>query len=181
MSYQPQDNLESVNFVRPAHRLVALLDDEIVTIKALGLNSGNISLGHRFHSEGDITIQHANLYESILEESGQIIPDYNKRKALILDQLNQKAKQLGLKLQNDDSLLDEVTSLVELPAIYVAQFDQEFLSIPEECLVLTMKTNQKYFPLFDKISTSAEGSVNGKYEGLNLNLMSSPNNEYMIL
>ena len=156
MSYQPQDNLESVNFVRPAHRLVALLDDEIVTIKALGLNSGNISLGHRFHSEGDITIQHANLYESILEESGQIIPDYNKRKALILDQLNQKAKQLGLKLQNDDSLLDEVTSLVELPAIYVAQFDQEFLSIPEECLVLTMKTNQKYFPLFDNSGNLAE-------------------------
>ena len=156
MSYQPQDNLESVNFVRPAHRLVALLDDEIVTIKVLGLNSGNISLGHRFHSEGDITIQHANLYESILEESGQIMPDYNKRKALILDQLNQKAKQLGLKLQNDDSLLDEVTSLVELPAIYVAQFDQEFLSIPEECLVLTMKTNQKYFPLFDKSGNLAE-------------------------
>ena len=156
MSYQPQDNLASVNFVRPAHRLVALLDDKIVTIKALGLNSGNISLGHRFHSEGDITIQHANLYESILEESGQVIPDYKKRKAFILDQLTQKAKQLGLKLQNDDNLLDEVTSLVELPAIYVAQFDQEFLSIPEECLVLTMKTNQKYFPLFDKSGNLAE-------------------------
>ncbi|MDC1310973.1 glycine--tRNA ligase subunit beta [Burkholderiales bacterium] len=150
MTYQPQNNLESVNFVRPAHRLVALLDDQVVAIQALGLNSGNSSLGHRFHSKGDITIASAELYESILEESGQIIPDYNKRRGLILDQLNQEAGQLGLALENDEDLLEEVTSLVESPAVYVAQFDREFLSIPEECLVLTMKTNQKYFPLFDK-------------------------------
>ena len=156
MSYQPQDNLETVNFVRPAHRLVALLDEKIVAIKALGLNSGNLSTGHRFHSKGDITIQHANEYESTLEEVGRVIPEYNKRKALILDQLKQKANQLGLELQNDEDLLDEVTSLVELPEVYVARFDKDFLSIPEECLVLTMKTNQKYFPLFDRNGNLAE-------------------------
>ncbi len=156
MSYQPQDNLETVNFVRPAHRLVALLDEKIVAIKALGLNSGNLSSGHRFHSKGDITIQHANEYESTLEEVGRVIPDYNKRKALILDQLKQKANQLDLELQNDEDLLDEVTSLVELPEVYVARFDKDFLSIPEECLVLTMKTNQKYFPLFDTNGNLAE-------------------------
>lgn len=156
MSYQPQDNLETVNFVRPAHRLVALLDEKIVAIKTLGLNSGNLSIGHRFHSKGDITIQHANEYESTLEEVGRVIPEYNKRKALILDQLKQKANQLGLELQNDEDLLDEVTSLVELPEVYVARFDKVFLSIPEECLVLTMKTNQKYFPLFDRNGNLAE-------------------------
>ena len=150
MTYQPQDNLESVNFVRPAHRLVALLDNKVIAIQALGLNSGNLSLGHRFHSDGDITIKTAHLYESTLEESGHIIPNYEKRKSLIQDQLKEKADQLGLELQNDEDLLDEVTSLVEFPTIYVAQFDKEFLSIPEECLVLTMKTNQKYFPLFDE-------------------------------
>ena len=158
MSYQPQDNLETVNFVRPAHRLVALLDERIVAIKTLGLNSGNLSIGHRFHSKGDITIQHANEYESTLEEAGRVIPDYNKRKAFILDQLKQKANQQDLELQNDEDLLDEVTSLVELPEIYVARFDKDFLSIPEECLVLTMKTNQKYFPLFDRNGNLAEKS-----------------------
>lgn len=156
MSYQPQDNLETVNFVRPAHRLVALLDERIVAIKTLGLNSGNLSIGHRFHSKGDITIQHANEYESTLEEAGRVIPDYNKRKAFILDQLKQKANQQDLELQNDEDLLDEVTSLVELPEVYVARFDKDFLSIPEECLVLTMKTNQKYFPLFDRNGNLAE-------------------------
>ena len=156
MSYQPQDNLETVNFVRPAHRLVALLDERIVAIKTLGLNSGNLSIGHRFHSKGDITIQHANEYESTLEEAGRVIPDYNKRKAFILDQLKRKANQQDLELQNDEDLLDEVTSLVELPEIYVARFDKDFLSIPEECLVLTMKTNQKYFPLFDRNGNLAE-------------------------
>ena len=156
MTYQPQDNQESVNFVRPAHRLVALLGNTVVDIQALGLSSGNMSLGHRFQSKGEITIQSANLYESALEESGQIIPDYNKRKAIIEDQLKQKANQLGLELQDDEDLLNEVTSLVESPTVYVAQFDKQFLSIPEECLVLTMKTNQKYFPLFDKNGDLAE-------------------------
>ena len=84
------------------------------------------------------------------------MPDYNKRKAFILDQLKQKANQQDLELQNDEDLLDEVTSLVELPEVYVARFDKDFLSIPEECLVLTMKTNQKYFPLFDRNGNLAE-------------------------
>ena len=156
MTYQPQDTLQSVNFVRPAHRLVALHGSDVVPIKALGLTSGNKTLGHRFHSDGDITIPDAKLYESTLEESGFVIPDYDKRRSTIRDQLNKKATELNLSLQEDDELLDEVTALVELPVVYPAQFDKEFLSIPTECLVLTMKTNQKYFPLFDQNGNLAE-------------------------
>ena len=156
MTYQPQDTLQSVNFVRPAHRLVALHGSDVVPIKALGLISGNKTLGHRFHSDGDITIPDAKLYESTLEESGFVIPDYDKRRSIIRDQLNKKATELNLSLQEDEELLDEVTALVELPVVYPAQFDKEFLSIPTECLVLTMKTNQKYFPLFDHNGNLAE-------------------------
>ena len=156
MTYQPQDTLQSVNFVRPAHRLVALHGSDVVPIKALGLISGNKTLGHRFHSDGDITIPDAKLYESTLEESGFVIPDYDKRRSTIRDQLHKKATELNLALQEDEELLDEVTALVELPVVYPAQFDKEFLSIPTECLVLTMKTNQKYFPLFDHNGNLAE-------------------------
>ncbi|MDA1331405.1 MAG: glycine--tRNA ligase subunit beta [Proteobacteria bacterium] len=156
MSYQPQDTLQSVNFVRPAHRLVAMHGADVVPIQALGLTSGNKTLGHRFHSNGDVTVPNAKLYESTLEELGLIIPDYEKRKSNIREQLHSKATELKLTLQEDEELLDEVTSLVELPIVYPAQFDKEFLSIPTECLVLTMKTNQKYFPLFDRNGGLAE-------------------------
>ena len=156
MNYQPQDTLQSVNFVRPAHRLMAMHGPDVVPIQALGLTSGNKTLGHRFHANGDITIPDAKSYESTLEELGFIIPNYEKRKSNIRDQLYVQATKMNLTLQEDEELLDEVTSLVELPIVYPAQFDEEFLAIPAECLVLTMKTNQKYFPLFNKNGALAE-------------------------
>ena len=156
MTYQPKDSLESVSFVRPAHGLIAIHGDDVVHVRALGLDSGNRTLGHRFHSQGMITIKNAAEYEITMETEGHIIPSYEKRKSNIQNQLQNESNKLDLILHDDEALLDEVTALVESPKVYQAQFDKEFLSIPEECLILTMKTNQKYFPLFGPAGKLAE-------------------------
>jgi glycyl-tRNA synthetase beta chain len=156
MTYQPQDSLASVSFVRPAHGLIAIHGDDVVHVRALGLDSGNRTLGHRFHSQGMITIKNAAEYEITMETEGHIIPSYEKRKSNIQNQLQNESSKLDLILHDDEALLDEVTALVESPKVYQAQFDKEFLSIPEECLILTMKTNQKYFPLFGRAGKLAE-------------------------
>ena len=149
MSYQVQDSLESVNFVRPAHSLVAIHDKTIVPVKALGLNSGNTTRGHRFHSDKNLVINKANHYQEILQNNGFVVPDFEIRRSMIEKQLLEKSDSLGLFFEKDDALLDEVTGLVEWPVVYIAEFDREFLDIPRECLILTMKTNQKYIPLFN--------------------------------
>ncbi|MBU3567637.1 glycine--tRNA ligase subunit beta [Polynucleobacter alcilacus] len=145
---QKDGQLAEVQFARPAHRIVALHGNQSLNINSLGIDADNLTEGHRFLAPGNLTISHADQYESDLETKAKVIPSFNKRRALIEAALL-KAAGADLVLM-PDSLLDEVTALVEWPAIYECHFDQEFLEVPQECLILTMQTNQKYFALTDK-------------------------------
>lgn len=157
MTYQLQRGTalpgwDSVQFVRPAHGLVALHGDAVVPVTALGLQAGRTTHGHRFEAAQDpITIDHADAYADTLREQGAVIASFDERRALIESQLKTAASQAGQSLAtiNDEALLDEVTALVERPQVMVCQFEKEFLQVPQECLILTMKANQKYFPLLD--------------------------------
>jgi glycyl-tRNA synthetase beta chain len=155
MSYQP-DGLTTVKFVRPAHGLLALHGSDVVPIRVLGLDAGRRTRGHRFLGSGEIELGHADEYESRLRGEGKVIADFSARRARIEEQLKARAAELGCSLQPDEALLDEVTALVEWPVVYVASFDREFLSVPQECLILTMRTNQRYFPLFDSANRLSE-------------------------
>jgi glycyl-tRNA synthetase beta chain len=137
-------------FVRPVHGLIMLHGDRVVPGTVLGIASGNTTRGHRFQGVRTITIPHANEYENKLENEGKVIASFAKRRGVIEQQLNEKARALGAALSDPDELLDEVTALVEHPAVYAGEFEPEFLSVPQECLVLTMRQNQKYFPLHDR-------------------------------
>jgi len=151
MTYQLEDGWESVNFVRPAHSLVALHGSEIVPVTALGLDAGNTTQGHRFEAKNaTITLKSADTYAEQLKIEGAVIASFAERRAEIERQLNAAAAKENLKPIEDDALLDEVTALVELPNVFLGQFEKEFLEVPQECLILTMKANQKYFPLLDK-------------------------------
>jgi glycyl-tRNA synthetase beta chain len=152
MNYQLADGVTEANFVRPAHGLVVIYGGEVISANAFGLTSGNIAHGHRFQGANNIEIDDASRYEELLREFGKVEPVFAKRREMILTQLEAKAKSLGASLGAAETyadLLDEVTSLVEWPTVYVCQFESEYLAVPQECLILTMKTNQKYFPLFD--------------------------------
>ena len=157
MSYQLQSGCElpgwtSVSFVRPAHGLVALHGSTVVPVQALGLNAGNATHGHRFEAAMDpVPLAHADAYVETLARDGAVIASFAERKAEIARQLAAKAAEVGggCKPIEDDALLDEVTALVERPNVLVCQFEPEFLAVPQECLILTMKANQKYFPLLD--------------------------------
>ena len=150
MTYQLGDGWESVNFVRPAHGLMALHGNTIVPITVLGLNSGNSTQGHRFEaSVSPVVIQDADRYETQMQSEGAVIPSFEKRRAEIVRQLTAAAQKQNLKPIEDEALLDEVTALVERPNVLLGQFETEFLEVPQECLILTMKANQKYFPLLD--------------------------------
>jgi glycyl-tRNA synthetase beta chain len=149
MTYQLDDGLTTVKFVRPAHGLVALWGSELLPVTALGLESGRNTHGHRFLGAAGIALAHADEYEHRLEREGKVVASFGKRRAEIEAQLKAKAAELNAVLDADDALLDEVTALVEWPVVYVARFEREFLAVPQECLILTMRTNQKYFPLFD--------------------------------
>ncbi len=136
-----------VQFVRPAHRLIALHGPNIVPIIALGLESGRTTFGHRFLSDGPLVIAHANDYELLLQSQGKVLANYSERFESIKSQLISQAGQLSVLMP--ESLLEEVTSLVEWPIVYACEFEKEFLDVPQECLILTMQTNQKYFALTD--------------------------------
>jgi glycyl-tRNA synthetase beta chain len=144
---QKNGQLAEVEFARPAHRIIALHGDQILPISALGIDAGNQTEGHRFLAPGVITIQSADLYEAALQAKAKVMPSFDQRRAFLETALL-KAAGDDLVLM-PDSLLDEVTALVEWPAIYECHFDQEFLEVPQECLILTMQTNQKYFALTD--------------------------------
>lgn len=146
MSYQ-RPNGETVHFVRPAHRLTVLHGDQVVPAQVLGLESDRITLGHRFLSNGVVNIASAESYEEQLESEGKVIASFEKRKQQILDQLASNAK--GDVVIQPDALVDEVTALVEWPVTYEGQFEEEFLEVPQECLILTMQANQKYFAITD--------------------------------
>ncbi len=150
MTYQLSDGWESVHFVRPAHGLVALHGTTVVPISVLGLQSGNTTQGHRFEASiSPIVIKDADSYEAQLQSEGAVIASFDARRAEIVRQLTEVAKKQNLKPIEDDALLDEVTALVERPNVLLGQFENEFLEVPQECLILTMKANQKYFPLLD--------------------------------
>ncbi|MDL5031463.1 glycine--tRNA ligase subunit beta [Pelomonas sp. APW6] len=150
MSYQLADGWSSVNFVRPAHGLVALHGTAVVPVATLGLTSGRETLGHRFEAaQPRLAIESADSYGQQLREQGAVIASFAERRAEILAQLNAAAAKEGLKPIEDEALLDEVTALVERPNVLTCQFEPEFLAVPQECLILTMKANQKYFPLLD--------------------------------
>lgn len=157
MQYQLETDCElpgwsSVNFVRPAHSLIALHGSTVVPVKALGLTAGNSTQGHRFEAKvSPVLLPHADQYEQVLKRDGSVIASFAERRAEIVRQLNAAAGQVGGDCQpiEDDALLDEVTALVERPHVLTCQFETEFLDVPQECLILTMKANQKYFPLLD--------------------------------
>jgi glycyl-tRNA synthetase beta chain len=150
MQYQLADGWTSVNFVRPAHGLVALHGDTVVPVTALGLTAGRATHGHRFEATTDpIELRDADRYAEPLAAQGAVIASFDARRAEIARQLQAAAARQGLTPIDDAALLDEVTALVERPNVLVCKFEQEFLAVPQECLILTMKANQKYFPLLD--------------------------------
>lgn len=153
MQYQLADGQTNVHFVRPAHGLVILHGERVLDAEVLGIRSDRITRGHRFQGEASITLDHADHYAHALRERGHVIASFEDRRAMIMKQLQAQAQTLGASLGQDtgivEALLDEVTALVEWPAVYVGGFEAEFLKVPQECLILTMRTNQKYFPLFD--------------------------------
>jgi glycyl-tRNA synthetase beta chain len=134
-------------FVRPVHGLILMHDGRTIAGEVLELTSRNVTRGHRFMSVGVIDIPRSEDYEAILEKEGRVIASFDKRRAMIVEQLDRAAG--SLTWLRDEALLDEVTALVEFPAVYEASFEPEFLAVPQECLILTMKANQKYFPLMD--------------------------------
>ena len=148
MRYQRPDGTD-VHFVRPAHRLVALHGSTVVAVRALGLDAGRETFGHRFLSEGPIAIESASTYERQLEAQGAVVPGYMQRRGKIHEALKSAAERQHACLAEHDALLDEVTALVEHPVVYSGKFDPAFLAVPQECLILSMKQHQKYFPLVD--------------------------------
>ena len=156
MSYQLADGTTTVKFVRPAHGLVAMHGDKVLAVATLGLEAGRVTHGHRFQGAKDISLVRADEYEARLENEGLVIAEFDKRRSEIARQLSEKAQALKSSLGPDADylpLLDEVTALVEYPTVYIGEFEEQFLGVPQECLILTMRQNQKYFPLF---------GVNGK-------------------
>lgn len=166
MSYQLETDCElpgwtSVNFVRPAHGLVALHGSTVVPVKALGLTAGNSTTGHRFEAAlSSVVLADADSYAATLRQDGAVIASFAERKAEIARQLAAAAAKVGNGARpiEDEALLDEVTALVERPNVLICQFEEQFLDVPQECLILTMKANQKYFPLLD-----AAGKLTNKF------------------
>ncbi len=166
MSYQLETDCElpgwsSVNFVRPAHSLVALHGSTVVPVKALGLTAGDSTQGHRFEAKvSPVVLANADVYAETLAKDGAVIASFTERRAEIARQLEAAAAKVGggVKAIEDAALLDEVTALVERPNVLVCEFEKQFLDVPQECLILTMKANQKYFPLLD-----ASGKLTNKF------------------
>jgi glycyl-tRNA synthetase beta chain len=157
MSYQLESGCEqpgwtSVSFVRPAHGLMVLHGTDVVFAQALGLTAGNTTQGHRFEAvKSPVVLADADAYAHTLAQDGAVIASFDERRAEIVRQLAAAAERVGggCKPIDDDALLDEVTALVERPNVLVCEFEEQFLDVPQECLILTMKANQKYFPLLD--------------------------------
>ncbi|MAD32559.1 MAG: glycine--tRNA ligase subunit beta [Planctomycetes bacterium] len=159
MTYQQADGWSNVKFVRPAHRLIALHGRDVVDVAALGVRAGDQTQGHRFEAQEEvITLADADDYERALAERGAVIASFAARRAEIARQLQAQADAAGLAVIEDDDLLDEVTALVERPNVLLCRFEEEFLAVPQECLILTMKLNQKYFPLLD-----ADGKLSNRF------------------
>ena len=141
---------KTVQFIRPVHTVTMLLGDELIEGEILGVASARTIRGHRFLGEKEFEIQHADQYPQLLREKGSVVADFNERKAEILAKSQAKATALGGVADIEESLLEEVTSLVEYPNVLAAKFEERFLAVPSEALVYTMKGDQKYFPIYDK-------------------------------
>ena len=141
---------KTVQFIRPVHTVTMLLGDELIEGEILGVASARTIRGHRFLGEKEFEIQHADQYPQLLREKGSVVADFNERKAEILAKSQAKATVLGGVADIEESLLEEVTSLVEYPNVLAAKFEERFLAVPAEALVYTMKGDQKYFPIYDK-------------------------------
>lgn len=140
----------SHTFVRPVHGLVVLHGADVLPVSVLGLQSGRTTLGHRFMSSGAISFAQANDYAQQMTEQGKVIANFTSRRHAIKTELDKHASSLNATVAADENLLDEVTALVEYPVVLQASFEEHFLAVPQECLILTMQQNQKYFPLLDK-------------------------------
>lgn len=138
-----------VHFVRPVHTVTLLLGDKVIPATILGIPSDRVIRGHRFMGEPEFTIDHADQYPQILLERGKVIADYEQRKAKIKADAQEAARKIGGQADLSESLLEEVTSLVEWPVVLTAKFEEKFLAVPSEALVYTMKGDQKYFPVYD--------------------------------
>ena len=141
---------KTVQFIRPVHTVTMLLGDELIEGEILGVASARTIRGHRFLGEKEFEIQHADQYPQLLRKKGSVVADFNERKAEILAKSQAKATALGGVADIEESLLEEVTSLVEYPNVLAAKFEERFLAVPAEALVYTMKGDQKYFPIYDK-------------------------------
>ena len=141
---------KTVQFIRPVHTVTMLLGDELIEGEILGVASARTIRGHRFLGEKEFEIQHADQYPQLLRDKGSVVADFNERKAEILAKSQAKATALGGVADIEESLLEEVTSLVEYPNVLAAKFEERFLEVPAEALVYTMKGDQKYFPIYDK-------------------------------
>lgn len=152
MSYQLNDGWTTVNFVRPIKNILAVFGDKLVDLECMGLKSVMHTYGHRFESKHDVLAIHdASLYEKVLLTEGRVIASFSKRKEKIKTDLNEAVKKINSKFRaiTDDKLLEEVTSLVEMPNILIGEFENQYLEVPQECLILTMQSNQKYFPILN--------------------------------
>jgi glycyl-tRNA synthetase beta chain len=159
MTYQLADGWTSVNFVRPVHGLVALHGSDVIAVTALGLTASKQTQGHRFEAAvSPVILKNADTYAEQLKTEGAVIASFTERRAEIARQLNEAAAKENLKPIDDEALLDEVTALVERPNVLLGQFEEIYLEVPQECLILTMKANQKYFPLLD-----ANGKLTNKF------------------
>ncbi|WP_028447551.1 glycine--tRNA ligase subunit beta [Chitinimonas koreensis] len=145
-------------FIRPVHGLVMLLGSEVVAGEVLGFEAGRVTGGHRFLSKGPVEIPNADAYAATLREQGRVIAGFAERRALIVERLGAMAAERGATIAGGDALIDEVTALVEWPVVLEGSFEEHFLEVPQECLILTMQQNQKYFPLLD-----AQGKLTHRY------------------
>lgn len=158
MNYQLADGVTTVQFVRPVKHLTALYGSDVVDVTMFGLKAGRVTMGHRFHAHAPIEITSADSYAAELLERGKVVADYAERRARLVEELGKAAKREGGTLIAPEDLIDETNSLTEWPVIYVSEFEEKFLAVPEECLILTMQTNQKYFPM-----RSADGKLMNKF------------------
>ncbi|MEC8905141.1 MAG: glycine--tRNA ligase subunit beta [Pseudomonadota bacterium] len=138
----------NTQFIRPVHTLCVLYGSEVVNVSVLGLTSGRVVQGHRFHGEGRFELDHADNYASALEQQ-YVLADFEARKDKVRQQLEDAAQSLSLKPDYNEDLLEEIASLVEWPVVLQAGFDEAFLAVPKEALIYTMKDDQKYVPLLD--------------------------------
>lgn len=149
MNYQLADGETTVQFVRPVKHFTALYGEDVVDLEMFGLKAGRVTMGHRFESAGEIEIPSADAYEDTMRSVGHVVADYAERRAMLVAGLEEAAAKAGGTLIAPEDLIDEANSLTEWPVIYVSEFEEKFLDVPEECLILTMQTNQKYFPMRD--------------------------------